>query len=130
MRVDNTAPEAAIALDAGPCTKFKIGDTFTGKFTATDQHIWRYALSVSPGPPSAPNPPSILPPTSETYPALAAPGKVDQPFTVQTTASTSPCGYVIWLNVWDRTIVNNHFPVRHTPASVGLCLLADDQPKG
>ena len=130
VRVDNTAPEAAIALDAGPCTKFKIGDTFTGKFTATDQHIWRYALSVSPGPPSAPNPPSILPPTSETYPALAAPGKVDQPFTVQTTASTSPCGYVIWLNVWDRTIVNNHFPVRHTPASVGLCLLADDQPKG
>jgi len=126
VMVDNTAPEAKISLDAGPCTKFKIGDSFTGKFTATDKHIWKYTLSVSPGPPSAPNPPTIVPPVSETYPVLAAPGKVDQPFTVQTTASTSPCGYVIWLNVWDRTIVNNHFSGHYTSTSVGLCLLAKE----
>ncbi len=126
VMVDNTASTATISLDAGPCSKFKIGDTFTGKFTATDAHIWKYTLSVSPGSPSAPNPPTIQPPTSETYPALAAPGKVNQPFKVKTTASTSPCGYTIWLGVRDRTIVNNHFPGRYTSASVGLCLLAEE----
>ncbi|MDJ0736731.1 MAG: hypothetical protein QNJ47_22145 [Nostocaceae cyanobacterium] len=132
VMVDNTAPFAAISLDAGPCTKFKIGDSFTGKFTATDAHIWRYSLWVEPGPPSAPNPPTIVPPTSETYPALGDPGKVDESFTVQTTIGTSttpattPCGYVIRIGVRDRTIVNNHFPGHYTSTSVGLCLLAEE----
>jgi hypothetical protein len=54
------------------------------------------------------------------------PGKVNEAYKVQTTASTSPCGYVIRLHVRDRTIVNNHFPGTWAVAEVGLCLLEEE----
>jgi hypothetical protein len=123
VRVDNEGPVAEISLDAGPCTKFAIGDDFTGKFTATDEHIWSYSITVLP---DTPNRPTILPPAGQTYPLLAAPGKTNEPFTVTTVDETTPCGYVIRLVVRDRTIVNNHFPGRWTPATVGLCLLEEE----
>jgi len=122
-RVDNTDPKAEISLDAGPCTKFKIGDTFTGQFTATDDHIWRYSITIHP---STPTPPVIVPPTSGQYPLLAPPGKVNETYKVTTTASTSPCGYVIRLGVRDRAIVNNHFPGNWAADEVGLCLLEEE----
>jgi hypothetical protein len=117
--VDNTRPEAEISLDAGPCTKFKVGDIFTGKFTATDQHIWRYGIAVEP---SVASPPTVDH-TGETYPALPAPGRVNEQFKVTTTNTTTPCGYVIHLHVWDRTILNNHMQGNRRGATVGLCLL-------
>lgn len=122
VRVDNTPPVAKLSLDAGPCTKFEVGDTFTGKFTATDDHIWHYRLSVLP---SVATPP-VVSPTGQTYPLLAPPGKVDEPYSVTTTASTTPCGYVLYLHVRDRAIVNNHFPGNAASASVGLCLLEEE----
>ena len=127
VMVDNTPPKAKISLDAGPCTKFQIGDTFNGKFTATDKHIWRYRISVLPG---TADPPIITPPASQTYPLLTPPGKVDEPYVVTTTASTTPCGYVIFLHVRDRTIVNNHFPGHPANDSVGLCLLEEAAEEG
>ena len=122
VMVDNTPPQAQISLDAGPCTKFQIGDTFHGKFTATDSHIWSYSIGVLPG---TAIPPIITPPASQVYPVLAPPGRVDEPYEVTTTPSTSPCGYVIRLHVRDRTIVNNHFPGHAANDSVGLCLLEE-----
>jgi hypothetical protein len=122
VMVDNTRPEAEISLDAGPCTKFKIGDTFTGKFTATDDHIWRYSITVHP---ATATPPIITPPASGTYPLLVPPGKINEPYEVKTTGATTPCGYVIRLVVRDRTIVDNHFPGHWMPAEVGLCLLEE-----
>jgi len=124
VEVDNTPPDAKISLDAGPCTKFKIGDKFTGKFTATDAHIWHYLIRVLPS--SLANRPKIEPPASMTYPLLSPPGLTDETFTVTTTASTTPCGYVILLTVRDRTIYNNHFPGRQSEDSVGLCLLQEE----
>ena len=121
--IDNTPPKAEVSLDAGPCTKFKVGDTFTGKFTATDLHIWKYALSVLP---SVPNPPAISP-SGETYPTLPAPGRTNEPFTLTTTDTTTPCGYVIYLHVRDRTIVDNHRPGNWKSATVGLCLLEEEE---
>lgn len=122
VMVDNTGPVAEISLDAGPCTKFAIGDTFTGEFTATDVHIWRYWIDVLPSTPVMPT----ISPAGRTYPLLASPGTVDETFTVTTTSSTSPCGYVIRLAVRDRTIVNNHFPGHLATDSVGLCLLEEE----
>ena len=121
VRVDDTPPKAEISLDAGPCTEFEIGDKFTGKFTATDAHIWRYKITVLPS--GIANRPKIEPPASMTYPLLSPPGLTNEAFTVTTTKSTSPCGYVIRLTVHDRTIHNNHFPRRYTTDEVGLCLL-------
>ncbi|MHC4727149.1 MAG: hypothetical protein ACYS17_07940 [Planctomycetota bacterium] len=127
VMVDNTAPKALISLDAGPCTKFTIPDNgpdfFTGKFTATDKHIWRYSLGITP---SVANPPTIAPPTGLTYPALIPPGKTNEPFAVVISNSTTPCGYVINLHVWDRTIRNNHLIGNYKPATVGLCLLEEE----
>jgi hypothetical protein len=122
VMVDNTSPVAEISLDAGPCTKFTIGDKFTGKFTATDVHIWRYSVVVLPTTPVTPT----VSPAGGTYPLLASPGAVDETFEVTTTSSTSPCGYAIRLAVRDRTIVDNHFPGHWAMDSVGLCLLEED----
>jgi hypothetical protein len=122
IMIDNTRPDAVISLDAGPCTKFAVGDIITGKFTATDDHIWKYRLIVDPTVLVAP---TILP-TGETYPLLSVPGKINEPYTLTTTATTTPCGYVIRLRVWDRTIRNNHLIGNHKPATVGLCILAEE----
>jgi hypothetical protein len=121
VMIDNTPPKAEISLDAGPCTKYKVGDTITGKFTATDEHIWKYSLAVEP---SVANPPTITP-GGETYPALPVPGRTDEIFELVTTNTTTPCGYVIHLYVWDRTIVNNHMQGNRNGATVGLCLLKE-----
>jgi hypothetical protein len=120
IMVDNTCPDAKIFLDAGPCTKFTVGDEITGHFTATDKHIDEYTLSVEPSVAVAPQ---IVPPTKEEYPALPAPGHPNKTFKLITTKDTTPCGYVIYLRVWDRTIKNNSRPGNYLPATVGLCLL-------
>jgi len=119
--IDNTRPTAQISLDVGPCAKIKLGDTITGKITATDAHIANYTIAMEP---SLPNMPVIVPPTSESWgPAMPAPGRTDWPFQIKTTATTSPCGYVIHLHVWDRAIVNNSRPGYYSGATIGLCLL-------
>jgi hypothetical protein len=121
VRLDNTPPKAEISLDAGPCTKFKVGDSITGKFTATDQHIWKYSTAVEPAVASPP----VIDKPGETYPALPVPGRMNESFTLATTASTTPCGYVLHLYVWDRAIVNNHMQGNRNGATVGLCLLEE-----
>jgi hypothetical protein len=123
VMVDNTPPNAMVSLDLGPCTKYTVGDIIAGKFTATDKHIEKYTLTIEPGPPSAPNPPTISP-TGATYgPALLAPGLTNEPFKITTTDAMTPCGYVVLLQVWDRTITNNNANGNYNYATVGLCLL-------
>ena len=124
IMVDNTAPVASISLDMGACQEFNVGDSISGKFTATDKHIWQYAISVLPA--SVPHPPVVSPATGQ-YPVLAAPGLTDTTFTLATAENTTPCGYVLRLWVNDRTIVNNHFPGNRTPADVGFCLLENGE---
>ncbi|MCL5318799.1 MAG: hypothetical protein M1503_11150 [Thaumarchaeota archaeon] len=70
----------------------------------------------------------ILPhPVAENYPTLPAPGvpgttPPDGTFTLNT-AGMKPCGYIIYLEAWDRTIVNNYLQGNRKPSSVGFCLL-------
>lgn len=120
VRIDNTLPDCAISLDVGACAKIKVGDSITGEFTATDEHISDYSIAIEP---ATTNPPTWLTPNSEAYPAMSAPGRTNWPFEIQTTNSTTPCGYVLHLHVWDRTIINNSRPGNHKDATVGLCLL-------
>lgn len=122
VMVDNTTPEAEVSLDVGACAKVEVGDTITGKFTATDLHIWKYSLAIEPTVASPP----VISPTYAAYPLLIPPGVTDEPFTLTTTTSTTPCGYVIKLHVWDRTIRNNHLIGNYKPATVGLCLLEEE----
>jgi hypothetical protein len=120
IEVDNTKPTATITLDTGPCAKIKVGDSITGEITATDTHIDHYAITIEP---TTPNPPTMLTPSAEYYPAMPNPGRFNWPFEISTTPSTSSCGYVIRIQVWDRTIVNNSRPGNYKTATVGLCLL-------
>ena len=132
VMIDNKVPDAAVSLDAGPCTKFKVGDSITGKFTAFDKHIYYYTLAVEPSVAVAP----VIDHPGETYPggetatglpALPAShlnGAANGTFKLDTSKMT-PCGYVICLYVWDRTILNNYMQGNQNSASVGLCLLED-----
>lgn len=124
VMIDNTAPVASISLDMGACQKFTVGESISGKFTATDKHIWHYAISVLPA--SVAQPPIVSPATGQ-YPVFAAPGLTDATFILTTAEDTTPCGYVLRLWVKDRTIVNNHFPGNRTPADVGFCLLENKE---
>jgi hypothetical protein len=114
--VDNTLPEAAISLVAGACSQFYVGDTISGHFKAWDKHIWRYNLETTPY--------SLTPATSvsATFPALVPPGVTNQLFQYNT-GTNSTCGYVIFVHVRDRAILNNYMQGNYNNAKVGFCLL-------
>lgn len=130
IMIDNTTPNAEISLDAGPCEFTNPGAIITGKFKATDQHFWQYSISLSPYGPSANNNFKHYPlaPLEYTYgqvpayPTLPASGAANGTFSLDT-KGMKPCGYVIYLHVWDRTIVNNYMHGHQNGASVGFCLM-------
>jgi hypothetical protein len=119
VMVDNTIPDAKIFLDAGSCKEFIVGDTITGWFKAKDDHFEKYTLKVEP---AVAVPPKVSP-KKEEYPMLTAPGHEHESLTLTTTSSTTPCGYVIHLEVWDRTIRNNSGHGNYNDFTVGLCLV-------
>jgi hypothetical protein len=120
--IDNTRPDAMISLDLGGCHEFTVGDNeIPGKFTANDKHIWKYTISILPTIPTVASPPTVDMP-AETYPDPDLP-RINAPFHVITTKDTSHCGYVVYLYVWDRTIINNYMQGNQNNASVGFCLL-------
>ncbi len=118
VMVDNTRPESSISLVAGACTQFYVGDIVSGNFKAWDKHIWKYYLATTPY--------SLTPitATSATFPALVPPGVTNQPFQYITT-SKPQCGYVVYVHVWDRAILNNYMQGNYSYSSVGFCLLAN-----
>lgn len=102
VMIDNTLPDAKLSFDVVPvCGDIFIGDVVTGKITGTDDHFYSYHLwyesSLASG--------SILP--VRKYTGVTDTGDVDVPFAWDTTG-LPPCGYRIVLEVWDRTIRNNH----------------------
>jgi hypothetical protein len=131
VMVDNTAPQASIKWDnvtaANPCATASGAATLTGTFKATDDHFYYYTLSVLPPTDNSTVPPFIAPtlspPVKETFPTLAAPGKTSGAFTLNIASDTTPCGYVVLLQVWDRTIRNNHLTGNYANDSVGMCVL-------
>jgi len=120
--IDNTQPDCGLSLDAGPCEKYTPGSIVTGEFHATDKHIWYYSFHVAPYAPPAGQFTHV--PPQEVYPALAAPGVASGTFALDT-KNMAPCGYVIYLWVWDRAILNNHLIGNQNGASAGFCLLKE-----
>lgn len=116
VTVDNTAPAADLTLTTGtPCNKAAPGDTVTGTYTATDAHFGAYALDALPASLSPP-PPTHLP-VSTTSPALGG------TWSLATDGNWAQCGYVVRLQVWDRSIVDS-VPWGHNYGydDVGFCL--------
>lgn len=125
VMVDNTIPQKAIkwnlATLTNPCTTISGAGTRSGTFTATDSHFHKYTLSVLPNNTSL-TPPTVTP-LGESYPALPVPGKINGTFDLNIAADTTPCGYVVLLQVWDRAILNNHLVGNYNYDSVGMCVL-------
>jgi hypothetical protein len=131
LMIDNQKPVADVSLDGGNCNTTFLGDSITGKFTATDKHISFYYLNILPV--SAPLPPIFTSIFREQYPnellgypALPAAnllGRINEAFSLSSTATTTPCGYVIGIHVWDRAIINNSRYGNYNTWSVGFCLL-------
>jgi hypothetical protein len=124
VRLDNERPTASITITSGggPCGDFGAGDTISGTYSVSDNaHFGRLSFAVLPAGGSF-----TVPPLPRGYGNLLNP----VPTTGENgtwslnTSGMAPCGYVVYLNAYDRTIVNSGFIGWHTPASVGFCLRA------
>jgi hypothetical protein len=134
VQLDNSAPvrkpkdEAPMSTDTmsisietggGDCADFTVGDAIGGRFVARDPSFGAYGLTVLPSS-LGPNPTAPSSGIVQTAPALPLPG--GNGWTLNT-AGMEACGYVIVLNVWDRSIVHSRPGVHnHNFDDVGFCL--------
>ena len=128
IQLDNTAPTPAPALvpptiaihidSGGDCKTFEIPFVIDGHFTAEDIHFGAYSMTTLPS--SLPGVKNPTPSFGITQTA-AYPGDT---WTLDTTGMT-PCGYVIQLDVWDRSIIDSE-PGAHNwnTAAVGFSLIS------
>jgi len=141
IHLDNERPRAELritgvirqgqttATPASDCDKFYVGDQIIGTYVATDLHFGRASLRLRPDP--TPTPP---PPTPVATPELLGvrsydgglnpTGEANGDWTLDT-RNMRPCGYTVWLDVVDRTIVGSRTlnPWRMS-ATIGFCLEA------
>jgi hypothetical protein len=103
----------------GDCNDFTVGAVINGRFVARDVHFGAYSLTTLPVSLSPPNP-SPSSGIVQTAPALPIPGGDGWSLS---TAGMQPCGYVVLLQVWDRSIVGS-YPNSHNYnfTDVGFCL--------
>jgi hypothetical protein len=127
--VDNTDPEVELDIDLGAgvqCADFGTGATFTGTYTASDDHFRRFAFEIQPSGPANGVLPAPASGTSTAYGgAILDPGVTGATYTLDTTGM-DPCGYALILHVWDRTNVNSGAGNNYDNAAVGFCLRAPE----
>jgi hypothetical protein len=115
-------PTIDIHIDgSGDCKDFAAGDIISGHFVAQDLHFGGFGLSTEPNTALIPsNQPTTAQPS--TSPTAGSPGAA---WTVNTASPVvmKPCGYVIRLDVWDRSIIGSQ-PGSHNwnHIETGLCL--------
>ena len=133
IQLDNTAPTALplmpptldVRIDpivGGDCSDIDEGTTITGTFVARDIHFGHFQLTTLPNTASTPsnNPTTPVLSTSE-----SAPYPSGSPWSLNTGAPVNmePCGYVVLLEVWDRSIVGSVSGQHNSNrTSVGFCL--------
>jgi hypothetical protein len=136
IQLDNSAPagppavpltmDVHITSGAGDCKDFDAGTTIDGTFIADDPHFGGWALSTEPNTFTTP---SNQPEVSGLAATSPAPGPGGWTWTLRTSpppaglVTMKPCGYVVRLDVSDRTIVSS-VPFAHNSShiEVGLCL--------
>lgn len=121
IQLDNIGPYTEIHISSGgDCKDFIQGLTITGEFTSTDLHFGHYEihavpLSMSPNPilPSSGNTAAPAGTSWSLNTSMTSPGTIDMP----------PCGYVVELRAYDRSIVGSR-PGSWNPGydDVGFCL--------
>ena len=141
VRIDNTAPVGSLAITnatfngvtvaAVDCGKFKVGTILSGTYGAHDpgtppndvsvdfKHFGSLSLGILPGGPAHG---VTVSPSSRSYPTVSTSGE-DGTWTLNT-AGMDPCGYVIHMDVYDRTNVNSTGNAYGFSTDVGFCLEA------
>jgi hypothetical protein len=115
IQLDNTRPEADVAIaSGGDCKDFVQGNPISGTLAASDLHFGHFDLYTLPSSLSPPNPATTR---------ISSSATPDPATWTLATAGLKPCGYVIRLDVYDRTIVGSQ-PSSHNGRSddTGLCL--------
>jgi hypothetical protein len=142
IRIDNTAPEAVLTLTSATlngnplpaleCGKFPVGTVLSGTFAAHDpgtsssaadfQHYRTASLTIHPaGPANGVTPTTNPTPLDYNPPAILTVG-VNGTWELKT-KGMSPCGYVLRLDVRDRTITDvGHSEGFHNADEFGFCL--------
>lgn len=128
IQLDNTAPMTApplvsptidIHIDSGgDCKTFDEGGAITGTFVALDDYFGAFSLSTSPNTAVFPSNAPITPQPSTSPTASGT-------WSLNTNApkQMKPCGYVVTLHVWDRSIVGSKSGSHnHNQIDVGFCL--------
>jgi hypothetical protein len=126
VELDNVGPSIPSTMDihiasGGDCKDVDEGDPVAGTFVASDVHFGAWSLSTLPNTPSTPsNQPAPNPFLANTTPA---PGGHGWELNTASPIVMEPCGYVVQLTVWDRSIVNS-YPGSHNGdhVEVGFCL--------
>ncbi|MBR9919978.1 MAG: hypothetical protein GYB31_04005 [Bacteroidetes bacterium] len=134
VHLDNESPQVSLQITSGggDCADFRVGDTISGIYSASDAHFNALSFRVLPttigGSPSggsftapAPLPAGGTMPLVRRYSGGVPNGGEAGNWSLDTSGMPR-CGYVIELGVTDRTIVNSGGIGRYNRATVGLCL--------
>jgi hypothetical protein len=117
IQLDNTAPspvEVEITSGGGSCGDFQPGDEIEGTYSAADnEDLDSVTIEVE-----MPMPGATLTQTTTLKTLTSQSGK----WTLQTLASTEPCGYTITAVAADNTIVNSGYVGWVEDGFTGLCL--------
>ncbi len=119
--LDNVAPSVSINITSGggSCGDFFVGDKISGNYSVSDLHFYYLSLELLPAAGGTFTAPVPLP-LYWTDPGASTFGSTGT-WTLDTTG-LPPCGYVVVLNAWDRTIVNSGYIGNYNQAPVGFCL--------
>ncbi|MGH6794386.1 MAG: hypothetical protein ACREDD_04695 [Methylocella sp.] len=130
LTMDIHITAGAGATGSGDCEDTPAGTLISGTFIADDLHFGAWSLSTEPNTLSTPsNQPTTVPVLANTDPAPAPSGHAWSLDTGKPIAM-KPCGYVVRLDVSDRSILNSS-PGNHNTNNieVGFCLRAAAQPE-
>ena len=106
LQLDNTEPDVDIHIDnGGDCNGFDKTDTINGHFVARDLYFGGFGLATLPNTLAIPsNQPTTL--ASFTSQTPLAPGAAWE-LNLHSPTAMKPCGYVVQLVAYDRTIVGS-----------------------
>ena len=124
IQLDNTAPVANITPDAGECKKYVPTDIIAGHFVATDLNFGSYALSTHPDTATTPSNQPVDQTNHSTGTSPTSAGHDTWQLNTGNPIKMKACGYVVRVDVSDRSIVNSLPGFHNTNAwETGFCLL-------